>query len=340
MTTDSKILRRSLKSFGLSDPAINAAWPEWWSLEAESSLSAQNELRFSIARKLGLDPRSLFDEEGPRFIWRDEAKFKRLTSENQFELAALTSFGMSVGGALVHATAPVVLPEELLHPAVLRGMLLEAKDRQNRFIDLNDLLYTCWGIGIPVIHLKVFPLEAKRMCAMTVKVGARFAILLGREVRYPAQAAYYLAHELGHIALRHVHDDTIALVDLDDVLRRKAGEADHEEDAADQYALTLLTGQPNPKVLTDTKNYLAGELAAVALQNAAALEVEAGTLALCFGYNTGRWTKVFAALRQIYRLPQPLWKNINSIAWSQMAVDAMPGDYGSYLTNVMGLAKG
>ncbi len=338
MTGDSKILRRSLKSFGLSDPAINAAWPDWWSAEAEGSPSAQNELRFSLARKLGLDPRSLLDDSEPRFIWRDEAKFKRLTGENQFELAALTSFGMSVGSALVHATPSVAMPN-LAVPADFRAMILETKDYQSRYVDLNDLLYICWGIGIPVIHLKVFPLEAKRMCAMTVKIGARYAILLGHEVRYPAQAAYYMAHELGHIALGHLNDDTIALVDLDDVLRRKGGADDEEERAADQYALTLLTGQPDPKVLTDTKNYLARELAAVALQNAGALEVEPGTLALCFGHNTGRWTKVFAALRQIYRLPQPLWRIINTVAQSQMAVDAIPGDYGAYLAHVMGLTE-
>src|SRR6266478_1051876 len=87
--------RQRLRGFGFTDPAIDAAWPSWWSDEAESSFSAQTELRFSIARKLGLEPRSLLeDETEPRFIWRDEARFKRLSGESDLERAGITSFGM------------------------------------------------------------------------------------------------------------------------------------------------------------------------------------------------------------------------------------------------------
>ena len=43
-----------LQQLGLSDAAINAAWPEWWSEAAEPSPSASLDLRFSLARKLGL----------------------------------------------------------------------------------------------------------------------------------------------------------------------------------------------------------------------------------------------------------------------------------------------
>src|SRR5437588_8568651 len=84
---------------------IKAAWPEWWSDAADASPSARLELRFSLARKLGLDARSLVDEEGvPRFVWRDEARFKNLSGESDLERAAIASFGRAVGAILIAAT--------------------------------------------------------------------------------------------------------------------------------------------------------------------------------------------------------------------------------------------
>ena len=87
-------LRSRLRELGLSSAAIEAAWPGWWSDEANSSLSAQAELRFGVARRLGLDPRSLLDDrEAPRFMWREEARFKHLSGEGELEQAGITSFG-------------------------------------------------------------------------------------------------------------------------------------------------------------------------------------------------------------------------------------------------------
>src|SRR5258708_31770465 len=103
-TTNALMLRRRLRQVGLSDPAVVAAWPTWWSEDADASPSAVSELRFSIARKLGLDPRSLLDSsDGPKFLWRDEARFKHLTGESESELSAITSFGTALAGILITA---------------------------------------------------------------------------------------------------------------------------------------------------------------------------------------------------------------------------------------------
>src|SRR3712207_2921575 len=97
--------RRRLQLLGLSDSVINAAWPSWWSDEADASPSARAELRYSVARKLGLDPRSLLDDdESPQFVWKDVARFKHLTVETDTEMWALTSFGKTLGAMLLSAT--------------------------------------------------------------------------------------------------------------------------------------------------------------------------------------------------------------------------------------------
>src|SRR5690606_19629689 len=87
-------------------------------------------------------------------------------------------------------------------------------------IGLPHLLTFCWAIGIPIIQLRVFPLAAKRMCAMAVRVQDRFAILLAKESRFLPQVAYYVAHELGHIALGHLSSNPV-MVDMEDPLKEQ-----------------------------------------------------------------------------------------------------------------------
>ena len=96
-------LRRQLQSAGITRRAIDAAWPQWWSAEAEGSVSAVAELRFTMARRFGLSPQSLF-EEAPLFVWRDEAKFKNLGTATEEEAVVLSSFAVAVGAYLVSAT--------------------------------------------------------------------------------------------------------------------------------------------------------------------------------------------------------------------------------------------
>jgi len=233
-------LQRRLKKIGLSDPAIRAAWPEWWSVAAEASPSAQAELRFSIARKLGLDPRSLLeDDDEPRFIWRDEARFKNFTGEDLQERAMIASFGTALADILISA-APRSSDFTLPSAEELRAMLLKA----HSFVRLADLLAAAWSTSIPVIHLRIFPSSAKRMAAMAVRSGSRSAILLARDSVYPAQIAFHLAHEIAHIALGHLQTVS-AIVDMESDVIEPFGT--DEESEADRFALLLLTGRTNHK---------------------------------------------------------------------------------------------
>lgn len=328
MPLDSKHLRQRLIQSGYSDSVISAIWPSWWSEEAESSDSAQIELRFSVARKLGLDPRFLLEDDAPVFVWQDEAKFKRLSGETEAERAAISSYGISIGRMLIAATQET-FSFKGVDAREIRSKILENKT----FIGLNEIVALSWGFGIPVIHLRVFPLTAKRMCAMSVRIGDRYAILLGKDANYPAPLNFYLAHELGHIALGHLLDD-MAVVDLSDSLETKLGE-DDEELAADHYALELLTGMQEPKVDTETIRFTAKQLADNLLQTGPQVHIEPGTLALCFGYTTGKWDKANAAMKSIYVKASPVWQVVNRIAHSQLNWNAIPNDFRSFLHTVI-----
>jgi hypothetical protein len=58
-------LRCDGDEYGFSDSEINAAWPNWWSDEAEASTSCRAELCFHVARQLKIDPRFLIAMVNP-----------------------------------------------------------------------------------------------------------------------------------------------------------------------------------------------------------------------------------------------------------------------------------
>ncbi|MCU7872089.1 MAG: hypothetical protein KZQ91_05030 [Candidatus Thiodiazotropha sp. (ex Lucinoma borealis)] len=320
---------RLSETTGLSDSAISAAWPEWWSDAADVSPSAQAELRFSIARKLGLDPTSLLDEGSPHFIWDDSAKYKNFTGDTKRERPAITSFGVSLSRMVVKGVS-----DQFELVGMTATKLRESLLAKQPFVRLQDLLVLLWGIGVPVIHLRVHPLNAKRICAMAVRVGKRSAILLAKDSQYPAPIAFHLAHEIGHIALGHVTDDG-GLVDMEDTAEHVNSD-DPEETAADRYALELLTGDPNFDVVKQGQGHNPKQLALESLQKGPQSQIEPGTLALCYGHTTGEWGTAQAALSHIYSKPIPVWEVVNMIANQQIHWDALNDENTSFVKAVMG----
>jgi hypothetical protein len=173
------------------------------------------------------------------------------------------------------------------------------------------------------------------MAAMAVRVGTRHAILLARDDLYPAKTAYYLAHELAHIALGQLRTEVTAMVDLGDPL---VDTRDGDEDAADRYALELLTGSPDLRVDTGATDFTGATLATTALASSPGLRIEPGTLALCLGHTTGRWETVSAAMRRIYDKPRLLWREVNGVAEGQLGWTDMSADVASFVRAVLGLA--
>jgi hypothetical protein len=324
--------RRRLRTLGLSDSAVNAAWPDWWSDDADSSASARLEARFSVARKLGIDSRSVVDEDGePRFIWRDEGRFKHLMAESELERAAISSYGRSVAALLIAGTRPPEYSLPHTTAAALRNSILKSQ----LYVRLEDVIAIAWAAGIPVAHLRVFPAERKRMAAMAVGAGKSHAILLARDSMYPPQVAFYLCHELGHIALGQVHKDR-AIVDMDSH-RLSIGFEDEEEVAADRFALELLTGEPDLRVLPGGDRHNAPGLARAVLEASNELRIEPGTLALSYGYYTQNWAMTNSSMRFIYSKASPVWESVNRAAVSQLNADELPSDAHTFLEAVLGM---
>ena len=172
------------------------------------------------------------------------------------------------------------------------------------------------------------------MAAMAVRVGGSGAILLAKDAFYPAQVAFYLAHELGHLMLGHLAGDA-AIIDLEST-SVPAVRDDHEEYEADRFALELLTGRPDVTVLPSDRKYNAPGLAKAALDAGPQVGIEPGTLALCFGYATQSWAVTQAAMRFIYSEPKPVWKEVNTVAVSELDLDRLPDDSREFIDRVLG----
>jgi hypothetical protein len=330
MTLSPKELRVELRRAGIANAAVDAVWPQWWSSEAESSLSATAELTFTVARRLGLSPEDLLSGEA-KFVWRDETKYKRLTTKASREDAALSSFGCAVARAAVAGLPGGAVPS---HEAIA---IREAILRNAAVVGARGLLAFAWGLGIPVLQLRVFPLQRKGMHAMSVGVRDRAAILLARAESYMAPMTFTLAHEIGHVMLGHLYGAE-AVVDFGAPLESPDAN-DEEETAADRFALELLTGQAAPEVVTDVDRFSATQLAAAVAQQGPRLGIEPGILALCAGYNTGQWDKAYGALKIIPPQQQDVSGQINTIANRQLDWSAMTSDNRDYLHVVMGLPQ-
>lgn len=317
-----------MRKAGFSKAAIEAAWPSWWTDEAEVSPSARAELRFALSRRLGLSPKPLLGER-VEYFWDAEARFKHLRVHNDRERATIASFGIALGKELIEATPePNRSDWRSVSALKLRDIIL----RSQQFVDLRALIATCWSFGIAVIHLHVVPLESKSMHAMVVQYRRRFAILLARKVRFPAQVAFTIAHELGHILLQHIGDAS-ALVDLEDPA--ETHDEDSQEREADDFALTLLTGTTNPIITTDQANFNAPTLADAVNRAADQYRIEPGTIALTLAYRDGSWARTMSALKFIYPNEREVSREINQIACQMLDWELLLDEAADYIMRIM-----
>ena len=112
-------------------------------------------------------------------------------------------------------------------------------------VDLDALLGWCWASALPVLHVDFRDVKSRTMDAMAVRVDGRHAIVLSRHETSPARLLFHLAHELGHVLLGHLDaDGVIADESIANRAEPDAAHRDVQEDEANAFAVTLLTGDP------------------------------------------------------------------------------------------------
>ena len=306
---------------GLSKALVAAALPDWWTVEESRSASARTMVSMLLARRLSLDPESLLDDNVPvGFLHTGPVKFKHMKLGPGERRDALIAFSKGIGRTLISAM-PADLPQRPApaDPLELRRILFASG---SQFISFGDVLNACWSLGIPVLHLRLFPARTKGVTAITVRQGDRHAILVARESGPDAQYMFHVAHELGHIALGHLKDVT-AIVDADPTDPANHADElvdDDEERAADAYAQALLSGNSNFQVTPSNGLGFgtAHELAQRALQAGPQLGIDPGHIVMTYGYTTGAWPTAMAAAKLLPQQPDKPGSLVNKVLWGQI----------------------
>jgi hypothetical protein len=328
---DPNRLLEKLVDAGFSAEFVRATLPAWWTPQEANSSSAQTLVALLLARRLSLDPETLLDDNVPvGFLHTGPIKFNHLRLRTGQRRDALTAFGQGVARIVFSEHADDDKPGlRVPSAAELRDLVFQSGADH---VGFGDVLSLCWSLQVPVLHLRLFPARTKGITAMTVRIGERYAILVARESGVPAQYMFHVAHELGHIALGHLVDSA-AIVDADPTDPENAEDlikGDDEEEAADQFAQELLTGDRRFQVTRASLESDAGitgtprELAQRALQAGQALRIDPGHIVMCYGESTGEWALAQSAAKLIPSQQEKPGTLVNTVFWEQVGAALDP----------------
>ncbi|HWB12477.1 MAG TPA: ImmA/IrrE family metallo-endopeptidase [Pirellulales bacterium] len=292
-----KDLYGRLGSIGLPRKYVKTvALPSWWDDEAASNPSGYAEGALFIARHLGLEYESLVDSNAKIRVYKPkECKFKKREGTTDEDL--LLSQSISVRAAHLAASAMSKEYKEL--PPSAGEVRQEILSRGARCVNLQALVDYCWSIGIPVLHVSRFPASARKMDGLAACVEGRPVIVISRREHHSAWLLFILAHELGHIAHRHVCDDAVI---LDERIDEKS--SDSEEKEANAFAIQLLTGDQDCQFRATGRWPNAEDLAQSAMDLSRKHGIDAGHIALNYGHTMGKFFPVARAALKIIE-PKP-----------------------------------
>jgi len=285
-----------LKSNGYPRTFVQKLLPEWWDNSLLKTSSGALQFALIIKQRLGLEV--YFSEEGSLCLTEDHftARFKHRKNTHQDELSVVKNIGKAAASIANHiAPEYSKLPNT---PIELRKHIMQKTNCTD--VNLEGLLEVCWSHGIPVLFLETLPRGAKRMTGMIVNHNGRPSILLGFRHNHKARQLFVLAHELAHLLLGHVNDETLLIdEDLDSEVETLNEEIettlDSEEAEADKFALDLIRGRHelsfahlNPDQPT--------ELAVFAMQESEQHGIDPGHIIASYAFETMDWPTANTAM--------------------------------------------
>jgi len=265
-------LYERLEAFGIPRAYARAiALPPGWRDSETKNPAVYSQALGLLARNLNLSLRSLQNDNAP-LEWQDcgTTRFKRnraLSDDDLMMAKCLAVRAAQVASQAVH-TPSMEIPET---GAAIRETILS---NGRPYVSFDALLDYCWDCGIPVLHASHFPKGAYKPDALTGSFHGRPAIVMMKRHKYPAWLLFILAHELGHIAKKHLMQDSVL---VDEKIDRK--DSEDMEAEANTFAVELLTGKPDIRYQAPY-NLTAEQLVSAALSTSKRDGVDPGFVAL------------------------------------------------------------
>ena len=328
---------KGLREVGLTKGQVGAILPDWWQPEIAVSEAGLWETVVLLGRRLSLDAGSLLQGEIRQTSDVSPPRFKHTVRVTAAQLSAAALIASSLARAILGAT-PYRGEVGTRDAASVRMQILSDPHVS---IDFDSLLQHCWEAGIPVIPLPNLPKGVRKMDAAAIKIGSRPAIIIALRNNSKAWLSFLLAHELGHIYMGHVPDNT-AIIEgsiRDSTEFDAESQQDAQEVEANAFAHTLLGGANADGLVSNWPLAMpAVSLASRATDEARALRTAPGHLILRHGFMNHRWPEARMALNF---LADDMDAQISLIERMKREIDtaSIADDLQDYVEQITGLSS-
>lgn len=324
-----KRLYQKLQTVGYGKNYIHSLLPDWWEDEIAETPAGFQQASLMLGRLFSVQPETLWTKEAqPALVTPDGRKFKQRADTQSHELDVACALALSAARLALKAFKPMY--HGGFHPdsAELRQRLLADKP----WIGFQDLLAYCLEIGIPVIFLNHFPRKAKKMAGVSFEHAGRPVIVLTQNKPY-GYLLFDLAHELGHVTLGHTKGGAWVIDTKID-----ADAEDEEEQAANRFALELITGNPDCKIVPTGRHLYPQQLAGAAVRYGKEHRIEPLHIALNYGHTQEQWAIATQAVKLIGQGKSTEQQVLVQALLDSLDLDAMQEDDLAALKQLMGEA--
>lgn len=285
-----KSLYSKLQTVGYNPKYIHSLLPDWWDDEIAETPAGLQQASLILGQTFGVRAESLWTANAePELNLPQGIRFKHRENIIADDLTVACAVARSLANIVLKVFPAKPLPAFYPDASELRKHLLIGK----KWITFEDVLTHCLDFGIPVIHLHHLPKKVKKMEGLAFEQSGRPVIMLTQN-RPHGFALFDLAHELGHITLGHVTDER-SIVD-----QKIDAEADDEDErAANRFAMELLTGDPECKIVPRGRNLTGDELATAAMLYGEKNQIDPLHIVLNYAYSKKHWGAAIIAIKLI-----------------------------------------
>lgn len=240
--TNLKDIFSRLVKFGFKKRYIKKyVLPPWWKEEFAKTESGLLQTTAYISRNLTIPIKLIQEKDAPlHFAKLPNTKFKKSIDKKTSELDKSRAISYRVCKIINEGkkNTYTFIPK---NAKKIRERII----KHNSIVTFKSLLVYCWEIGLPVAHISKFP-DGKKPTGMSTIINNEPAITLSRNDQSHSKQLFNLAHEIAHIALGHLENNSI-LIDTDELMKKNGNEK--EEAEANRFAIELLTGKSkNPYI--------------------------------------------------------------------------------------------
>lgn len=320
-------LFKKLQNTGFDSKFIKSLLPDWWDDSIADTPSGYQQATLLLGRLLAIRPDSLWNQASEAvFALPESRRFKHRVNveSDSLDVACALAFSAAriVQSGLDQRAGNITIPDA--------RMLRESLLKDAKWIGFSELLDYCFSIGIPVIYLDRLPLKAKKMDGLAFDCHGRPMIVLTKRQKN-GYLLFDLAHELGHIALNHLQLDGCIIDQKID-----ADADDEDERAANRFALELLTGDAECKIVPTGRNLTGSELASAAMRHGVNNHIDPTHVAMNYGYSVGHWAVANIAVKQIVGAAPSDQELIRNKLFDSLNIDEMKEDDVAALARMVG----